>query len=577
MSFLDDRIKGFRLQLGEVLKSLHEFTQRINHEEMVRVASDLRDGLHDPFLFVIVGEVKVGKSSFVNALLNSKEEICKVAPQPMTDTIQVIRYGEEVSETVVNPYLKHLTHPANILKEVAVVDTPGTNTIIEKHQEITEDYIPNSDLVVFVFEAKNPYRQSAWDFFDFIKEEWHKKLIFILQQKDLMSEEDLKTNLEGVREFANKKGVADPTIFAVSAKLELEDKVDASGFKPLREYIKSTITGGKAPLLKLLSKVNTSEQVLNRLGSAIADRKEQWESDKAFREDIMSSLDEQQSTANKKVAHLVENILDSYDHTTLQTKNKLADGLSFLTILRRSFTSIFDKTQDPKSWLSELAVGLEKDLNIKMKEKLARGVKDISESLQQMAQIAQLKIQHSETILKDDHDVFSSIADKRARILLELQEAFDHFLNESKNFYPKDMLEGGSKLSPNVATGTSIAVLGAILTAITQGAIFDITGGVLAAIGLTFAGASLSFQRRKLIKRFNEEVVKGRAQLQEQVQDRLRSYISDIRERIDGHFSKLDAHLKTEENEISLLESTSGNIHSKLTALEKEIQSQYDA
>ena len=544
---------------------------------MIRVAGDLRDGLHDPFLFVIVGEVKVGKSSFVNALLNSKEEICKVAPQPMTDTIQVIRHGEEVSETVINPFLKHLTHPAEILKEVAVVDTPGTNTIVEKHQEITEDYIPSSDLVVFVFEAKNPYRQSAWDFFDFIKEEWHKKLIFVLQQKDLMSAEDLSTNLEGVRKFANEKGVSDPMIFAVSAKQELENLTEDSGYLPLREYIRSTITGGKAPLLKLLSKINTSEQVLQRLASAIKDRKLQWESDKEFREDIMASLDEQQTVANKKVAHLVENILDSYDHTTLQTKNKLSDGLSFVTILRRSFTSIFDKTQDPKTWLSDLAVGLEKDLNIKMKEKLGRGVKDISESLQQMAQIAQLKIQHSETILKDDHDVFSSIADKRARILLELQEAFDHFLNESKNFYPKDMLEGGSKLSPNVATGTSIAVLGAILTAITQGAVFDITGGVLAAIGLTFAGASLGFQRRKLLKRYNEEVVKGRDLLQEQVQDRLESYISDIRERIDGHFSKLDAHLKNEEEEIFHLENTSGEIQNNLDELEKEIQSQYDA
>ena len=544
---------------------------------MIRVAGDLRDGLHDPFLFVIVGEVKVGKSSFVNALLNSKEEICKVAPQPMTDTIQVIRHGEEVSETVINPFLKHLTHPAEILKEVAVVDTPGTNTIVEKHQEITEDYVPSSDLVVFVFEAKNPYRQSAWDFFDFIKEEWHKKLIFVLQQKDLMSEEDLSTNLEGVRKFANEKGVSNPMIFAVSAKQELENLTEDSGYLPLREYIRSTITGGKAPLLKLLSKINTSEQVLQRLASAIKDRKLQWESDKEFREDIMASLDEQQTVANKKVAHLVENILDSYDHTTLQTKNKLSDGLSFVTILRRSFTSIFDKTQDPKTWLSDLAVGLEKDLNIKMKEKLGRGVKDISESLQQMAQIAQLKIQHSETILKDDHDVFSSIADKRARILLELQEAFDHFLNESKNFYPKDMLEGGSKLSPNVATGTSIAVLGAILTAITQGAVFDITGGVLAAIGLTFAGASLGFQRRKLLKRYNEEVVRGRDLLQEQVQDRLESYISDIRERIDGHFSKLDAHLKNEEEEIFHLENTSGEIQTNLDELEKEIQSQYDA
>ena len=146
-------------------------------------------------MFVIVGEVKAGKSSFINALLNTGEEICKVAPAPMTDTIQQIVYGETASEVSVNPFLRKITQPADILKEIAIVDTPGTNTIIEHHQEITERFIPSADLIVFVFEAKNPYRQSAWDFFDFINEEWRRKIIFVLQQKDLMNEADMAINV----------------------------------------------------------------------------------------------------------------------------------------------------------------------------------------------------------------------------------------------------------------------------------------------------------------------------------------------------------------------------------------------
>ena len=109
----------------------------------------------------------------------------------------------------------------DILKDIAIVDTPGTNTIIDHHQEITENFIPTSDLIVFVFEAKNPYRESSWKFFDFIKEEWHKKVIFILQQKDLLNEDDLQTNINGVREQASRKGMIDAPIFAVSALQEL--------------------------------------------------------------------------------------------------------------------------------------------------------------------------------------------------------------------------------------------------------------------------------------------------------------------------------------------------------------------
>ena len=157
---LNPELLAQRAQLEEITKDLHELTIRIGHDEMSQTISELRNRLHEPFMFVIVGEVKAGKSSFVNALLATGEEITKVAPQPMTDTIQQILYGEERAEVMVNDYLKKIMLPVDILRDIAIVDTPGTNTIVEHHQEITERFVPASDLIVFVFEAKNPYRQS---------------------------------------------------------------------------------------------------------------------------------------------------------------------------------------------------------------------------------------------------------------------------------------------------------------------------------------------------------------------------------------------------------------------------------
>ena len=134
-----------------VTNDIVQLTDDIGHDELHKTASDLLQHIADPFLFVIVGEVKAGKSSFINALLETKEEICKVAPSPMTDTIQQIVYGEEKSEVIVNQYLKKIYSPVDILKEIAIVDTPGTNTIIAHHQEITERFVPAADLIVFVF------------------------------------------------------------------------------------------------------------------------------------------------------------------------------------------------------------------------------------------------------------------------------------------------------------------------------------------------------------------------------------------------------------------------------------------
>ena len=340
---LNPQLLAQRAQLEEITKDLHELTIRIGHDEMSQTISELRNRLHEPFMFVIVGEVKAGKSSFVNALLATGEEITKVAPQPMTDTIQQILYGEERAELMVNEYLKKIILPVDILRDIAIVDTPGTNTIVEHHQEITERFVPASDLIVFVFEAKNPYRQSAWSFFDFIQGEWRKKVIFVLQQKDLMSEEDLAINVQGVTDNAIKKGMTDPQVFAVSAKLEQEGDHEGSGFLPLRQYIQDNITGGQAPALKLANGIATAENINERISEGLVLRQRQFEADQAFRADIKETLQEQEDKSYKQVDLLLDALLGAYDRITTQKARELENGLSLFGLLRRSVSSIFTR------------------------------------------------------------------------------------------------------------------------------------------------------------------------------------------------------------------------------------------
>ncbi len=90
---IDPKVYAFRTQLDELAKDIHHLTILIDHDDLAETVSSLRNRIHEPFMFVIVGEVKAGKSSFINALLDTGREITKVAPQPMTDTIQQIVYG----------------------------------------------------------------------------------------------------------------------------------------------------------------------------------------------------------------------------------------------------------------------------------------------------------------------------------------------------------------------------------------------------------------------------------------------------------------------------------------------------
>ena len=173
----------------------------------------------------------MGKSSFVNALV--REDVCEVAPGPCTSSIQELVYGAERKVTSLGQYWERLYLPKEVLREMTMVDTPGTNSIIQNHETITENYIPQSDLVVFVISAANPHTKSAWELLTLISKEWHRKMVFVLQQADRASENELTTNLELVKQYARERHVENPTVFTLSAKLEIEGigrRVDSRNF-----------------------------------------------------------------------------------------------------------------------------------------------------------------------------------------------------------------------------------------------------------------------------------------------------------------------------------------------------------
>ncbi len=567
--YIDQNINEIKDNLQLVFHELNVIIEAISNDDLAKTVADVTRSISEPFMFVIVGEVKAGKSSFINALLESEKEICKVAASPMTDTIQQITYGPEGVE-IINPFLKKIYQPVEILKEISIVDTPGTNTIVSHHQEITERFIPASDLIVFVFEAKNPYRQSSWEFFDFIHSEWHKKIIFILQQKDLLNFEDLNTNINGVKIHAEKKGIHNANVFAVSAKQELEGNKNESGFLELRKYLQDNITGGKTPYLKLLSSINSGQQIMLKISKGILDRKKQYELDVEFREEIRQTLDQQESKSLKQVNNLIENLLNSYDKVTLTKINELNDGLAIIPMFKRSFSSMIGSSKSVKDWLSEIQDKLEKELNKNLKDKLQEGVVEIAESIQNMGKIVDLKIKNSKTILKDDHEIFSDIAEKRANVLKDLQETFSSFLSRSENYYDENIM-GNNNITPNLAAGGGIAIVGVILTFVTNLAVFDITGGILTATGLIFAGFSIGLKRRKIVTSVKQEIHGGRERIEEEISEKLKNYISRIKFKIDENFDRFDNLLIKEQKSLEVIINKENDIIEKLSQYEADI------
>jgi len=124
-----------RSQLGTALGSLVILAQQIGAPQAtLRNLQSLAANLSQPFLFVVVGEVKAGKSSMLNALFG--RDFCKVDVLPATDRIYVFKYGDNEHDVQVSEHVTTRYRPIDFLKDFNIVDTPGTNTIVANHQEI---------------------------------------------------------------------------------------------------------------------------------------------------------------------------------------------------------------------------------------------------------------------------------------------------------------------------------------------------------------------------------------------------------------------------------------------------------
>ena len=568
---IDNSLEQYKTLIDELFKELYGLTTQLNNPKMADTVDEIRTRLNEPFLFVIVGEVKVGKSSFVNALLQADREICKVAPDPCTDTIQQIVYGEEEKVIPINDYLRKITVPSEILRHIAIVDTPGTNTIITQHTEITERFIPVSDLIIFVFEAKNPYRQSAWQFFDFISKEWRKKVIFVLQQADLIDAEDLEINIKGLTDYAKNRGIESPRIFCVSAKREQRGDQLNSGFAEMRKYIHDNVTGGNVIRLKIQSLLNTSLNITDTIKQGLALREEQMKADTTFRDRIHILLDSAEKKSWKQVEDLDESLINEYDRITDSIQRDFQEGLGFFNLLKKSIMSIFDSSEGMKEWTNKITGRIESELRPSLENKIREGLGSLADSIQHMATSIDNEILKSKAGIKSNNQVFTDIANKRQERFEQLHRNFNEWASNANNFVASDLLDQSNSLLPQVQAGGALAVIGAVLAAITHGTALDVTGGILSVLGLTIAGVAAAFSKNKIVRQFADEIAKGRQKLDDQLEDKLKTYVREIKTKIDNNFFEFDTFLAEERRQLDDLTFTYKDIEQKFAKIQKEL------
>jgi hypothetical protein len=137
--------------------------------ELAERMEELAKEVNQPCVVAVVGRVKVGKSTFVNALL--RQDLAKVGTTETTATINYFTYGDpdrpvrchwrsgkitdeswafldglqgnDLETLQRADGIDHLEYflPNPLLKQITLVDTPGTGAVVEEHQNRTAEFM----------------------------------------------------------------------------------------------------------------------------------------------------------------------------------------------------------------------------------------------------------------------------------------------------------------------------------------------------------------------------------------------------------------------------------------------------
>ncbi len=338
-----------------VLRLLSELTARPYaqaHAKVLRGLQELQGDMQGDFYTVVVlGEFKRGKSTLVNALLGTRLLPMDVLPE--TATINAIMYEETPRLTVVHrdgstrkgevsyDFLKQYSareegseaaqvryikigYPCELLKNrIVLVDTPGVSDLNEQRSEVTYQFVPKANAVLFVLDANAPLKKTEKEFIDErLLPLGIRNIIFIINKYDAVDDEEEEEFLDNVKKRlhrafqmdAKEAQLREISVYPLSAKQALQgiekgsDKLlKASGFEEIRDKLQSMLFDGSVEREKLQGYRQRLHWLLSSLEREIQGEKSMKEAGITELEDAAQAL---RQMLQEKTAE--ENNVDAY-------------------------------------------------------------------------------------------------------------------------------------------------------------------------------------------------------------------------------------------------------------------------
>jgi small GTP-binding protein len=564
----DELLKEERHILSRLQRALVRFDAAPDHQSALERSIAQLDEL---FLLVIVGEFNAGKSAFINALVG-----CPIAQEGVTPTtaqINILQYGETTGRHVKDNALHVITAPAEILRDIHIVDTPGTNAIIREHEAITSEFVPRSDLVLFVTSADRPFTETERAFLEQVRG-WGKKVVIVINKVDILANEK---EVAEVRSFVADSAKSllgfSPDIFPVSARLALKAKQGdrslwmASGFEALERYIASSLDAPGRVHLKLLNPLGVGSAITERHAAIVSERL-------GLLKDDFATLEE------------VERQLTVYQQDLMRDfEFRMADIDKILLEMERRGQDYFDETIRIGRVMdllnrSRVQQGFEQQVIADTPQQIERKVGElvdwlVAADLRQWqgvtAHLAERRRQYRDRIVGEDSGQFhydrTRMIDSVSR---EAQRVVDSYDRKREAQQLAD--NARNAVAAAAAAGATALGLGTLITLAATTAAADVTGVILASVVAAIGFFILPAKRQKAKNEMRAKIAGVRHRLSEALRKQFSTEIQRSSDRIREGIAPYSRFVRAEGDKLKAVDEELREISAAIASLRARIE-----
>ena len=541
-------------------------------EQTRRQLSDAVRQLDDLFLLVVVGEFNSGKSAFINALVG--RPILPEGVTPTTAEINVLRHGEQEHVESKSDGLRLITAPAELLRHLHLVDTPGTNAVIREHEALTSDFVPRADLVFFVTSADRPFTESERQFLARIRE-WGKKIVFVVNKVDILAG---PTEMQEVEAFVS--GQAEllvgrrPQVFSVSARAALRAKQgepslwNASRFEALERYMHDTLDDAGRLQLKLLNPLGVALHFAGTYLDRARGRLDLLAGDFEMLEAVNADLRQYEADMRRGVGLRLAEI----DRELLAMEGR---GHHFFdeTLRIGRVMDLLNRARVQQEFERQVVGDTPRAIEGRVNDLVDWVVEaDLREWQAITARLAERRRQYRDRLVGDS-EVGTFHAD-RARLMAsvsaDVQRVVDTY---NKSEESRALAESArNAVAAAAATGAGALGLGTLVTVAATTAAADVTGLVMAGLVGALAFFIIPARRRRARQEMQQKVTEMRHRLSQSITDAFSREITRSIERIRDSFAPYARFVRSEQEKLEAVRQSLEGHREALVSLRARVE-----